>query len=95
MGSSIKDIRSQGGWEVIQCRHFSDKGGSSNADVRTLCCKTSDFLKVVVCPHEQGELSQSGNFADKGERVNFSRFCAHVFYGRPLNTRVEKASIFP
>jgi len=29
-------------------------------------------------------LSQCGYFADKGERANFSRFCADVFYGRPL-----------
>jgi len=27
--------------------------------------------------------SQSGHFVDKGGGVNFSRFCADVFYGRP------------
>jgi len=34
--------------------------------------KTSDFSKFLICPHGQG----------KG--VNFSRFCANVFYGRSL-----------
>jgi len=32
-GLSIKDVRSQG---FIQCGHFADKGGSSDADVCTL-----------------------------------------------------------
>jgi len=36
--------------------------------------KTSDFVKLIVCPHEQRV---------KGG-VNFSRFCANFFYGRPL-----------
>jgi len=40
-----------------------------------------DFSKFMVWPHGQGELSQCRHFAD---RVNFSRFCADVFYGRPL-----------
>jgi len=33
----------------------------------------------------QGGLSQSEQFADMGG-FNFSRFCADVFYGRPLST---------
>jgi len=39
----------------------------------------------MVCPHGQGGLSQCGHFEDKGG-VNFSRFCADVFYGRALTT---------
>jgi len=50
--------------------------------------KTSDFSKFMVCPHGQGEgeggLSQCVHFSDKEGGVNFSRFCADVFYGRPL-----------
>jgi len=38
----------------------------------------------MVCPHGQGGLSQCGHFADKGGGINFLRFCADVFYGRPL-----------
>jgi len=43
----------------------------------------SNFLKFMVCPHGQEVrgLSQCGHFADKEEGVNFSRFCANVFYG--------------
>jgi len=35
----------------------------------------------MVCLHGQGELSQCGPFADRGEGVNFSRFCADIFFG--------------
>jgi len=42
-----------------------------------------DFLKFRVCPHGQGGegVSHCGHFADK--RIDFSRFCADIFYGRP------------
>jgi len=45
--------------------------------------KTSDF-KFVVCPHGQREkgVEPVRTYADK--RVNFSRFFADIFYGRPL-----------
>jgi len=55
-------------------------GGSSDADVRTFRCKkTSDFS---VSARTRDGLSQCRHFADKG--VNFSLFCADVFYERPL-----------
>jgi len=38
----------------------------------------------MACPHGQGELNQCEHFADKGGGVNFFRFYADVFYGRPL-----------
>jgi len=43
-----------------------------------LVCKKFGFFKFMVCPHGQASrgLSQCGHFADKGEGVNFSRFCA-------------------
>jgi len=47
---------------------------------------TSDFSKYMVCLHGQGGLSQCGHFVDKRKGVNFLRFCADVFYGRPLNS---------
>jgi len=61
---------SQSGWR-----------GLSDADVRTFWCELS---KVMMCrmDKERGRLSQYGYFSDKW--VNFSRFCANVFYGRPL-----------
>jgi len=36
----------------------------------------------MVCPHRQGRLSQY-ILRTREERVNFSRFCADVFYGWP------------
>jgi len=80
-GLSIKDVRSQG--EFVQCGHFSDKGSFFKCErPHFLVQKSSNFSKFMVCPHGQRELSQCGHFSDKGgERVNFSRFCADVFYG--------------
>jgi len=45
--------------------------------------KTSDFSKFMVCPFGQRGLVHCGHFSDKMEGVNFLRFCADVFYGRP------------
>jgi len=70
---------------IVQCGHFAARGASSDADVRTFWSKNLRIFEILVCPHGQvgGGLSQCGHFADKG--VNFSRFCADVFYGRPLS----------
>jgi len=49
--------------------------------------KDSGFFEIYIVSARTigGEgLSLCGHFADKGERVNFSRFCADFFYGRPL-----------
>jgi len=46
--------------------------------------KTAEFSKFKVCPHRQGGLSQCRHFVDKEVGVNFLRFSADVFYGRPL-----------
>jgi len=54
--------------------------------------KTREFSKFMVCPHGQGWLSQCGHFSDKGG-VNFSRFCADVFYGRPLSKNCNEINI--
>jgi len=78
-GAVHKDVRSQGEG-FVQCSHFADKGGSLDADVYTFWYKkTSDFLKFMVCPYGQGD--------------NFPRFCADVFYGRPL-TIFNKPELF-
>jgi len=82
----MKDVRSQGGGR---------RGLSSAGILRTrqggffrcgrphfLVQNTSDFSKLMVCPHGQWRLSQCGNFSDNGS--NFSRFCADVLYGRLL-----------
>jgi len=55
--------------------------------------KNFGFFEIMVCPHGQaGEgvepvrtfFGQDGHFSDKKEGVNFLRFCADVFYARPL-----------
>jgi len=44
--------------------------------------------EIYVVSRTDGEerrgLSQCGHFSDRGEGVNFSRFCADVLYGRLL-----------
>jgi len=62
------------GREFVQCSHFADKGGSSDAVVHTCCCKNSRSSKFIVCPHGQG--CRGG--------VIFLRFCADVLYRWPL-----------
>jgi len=48
--------------------------------------KNTEFFEIYgVSAWTRGRgLNQCGHFSDKGEGVNFSRFCADVFYGRPL-----------
>jgi len=65
LGTSIKDVRSQGGCPV---RTFFGKGeffgcGHSHFLVQ----KNPDYSKFLVCPHGQGRsgLSQCGRCADK------------------------------
>jgi len=51
--------------------------------------KNFKFFEIYGVPAQTGErggLSQYGNFSDKGKGVNFSRFCADVFYGQPLTS---------
>jgi len=43
-GPSIKDVRSQG--EFVQFGHFANKGGSSDADVRTFWNKKHRIFKI-------------------------------------------------
>jgi len=69
-GPSIKDVRSQG-----EGGFSADKWGSSEADVRTFLCKTIGFFEIYGMPRRTRGLRQCGHFADKGEGVNFSRFC--------------------
>jgi len=54
---------------AVQC----GKGYSSDADVRTIWCKNFGIFEIY------GVSTRT-----RGEGVNFSRFCADVFYGRPI-----------
>jgi len=83
----IKDVRSQGGG-VVQCGHFTDKGSFICGRPHFLAKKNFGFFEIYgvsVRTRGEGGLSQCGHFSNKGGgEVNFSRFCADVFYGRPL-----------
>jgi len=59
-----------------------DKGGSSDADIRTFDAKNFEFSKFMVCSHGQRGFERVRTFFGQG--FNFSRFSADVFYGRPL-----------
>jgi len=66
-------------------------GGSSEADVRTFWWKKLQiFLNLWYFRTDKGKggrrgaLRQCGRFSDKGGGNQFSRFCADIFYGRPL-----------
>jgi len=70
----------------VQAFYGHERRGSSHADVHTFRLKkTPDFSKFMVCPHEQGGLSQCGHFAAKGERrVIFHDFVRTPFVDGPL-----------
>jgi len=83
-GPSIKDVRSQGGRGFCPVRILRTRGEWGffrRGRLHFLEQKTLDFSKFLVCPHGQGGFSQCGQGKRGG---NFSRFCANVFYGRPL-----------
>jgi len=82
LGPSIKDVRTQG---VVQC----GQGGRGFHQIRTSAlfdAKNFRFFEFMVCPHRQGRkgVEPVRTFCEQGRRVNFSRFCADVLYGRSL-----------
>jgi len=83
------DVRSQGERGFVQCGHFSDEGGSSDADVRTfLAQKNLGVFEIYVVSTRTGvgTVEPVRTFCGQGRRgVIFSRFCADVFFGRPLS----------
>jgi len=85
-GSSIKDVRSQGEG-VCPVRTFFGQGGREFLQMRTSAlfgAKNSRFLEIYGVSARIGRRVgvRCGHFTDKGERVNFLRFCADAFYGR-------------
>jgi len=77
---SIKDVRSHGG--LSNADSFQTRGGGySDADVRTFWWKNSGFFEIYGMSVRTRGVGQCG----QGRGMNFSRFCADVFYRRPLN----------
>jgi len=83
LGAVHKDVRSQKegrlssadkGWRVFfRCER-----------PRFLAQKTPDFSKFMVCPHRQGGGREGVEPVRTRGGVNFSWFCADVFYRQPL-----------
>jgi len=94
---SIKDICSQK--EFCPLWTFCRQGGWMgffNADVQIfLLQKTYNFSKIMVCPQGENRLRQCRRFSDKlGRGVNFWRFCADAFCGRPTRYFQNCSMIF-
>jgi len=96
-GLSLKDFRSPGGlssWNAFWTR--SREGGSSYADVRTFWYKKLRIFQnlwCVHCPHGKGGREGVEPVRTRGEMVNFLRFCADVFYGQALMTKIVKKHV--
>jgi len=73
----------------VQCGHFADKeGGSpSDADVRTFCTKNFGFFEIYGVFARTRGVEPVQTFCGQGGGVDFSRFCADVFYGQPLTIK--------
>jgi len=83
--------RPQSGWgEGLSVRTFVNKGGSSDAEVRTFWCKKSEFFKIsiVTARTRVEEVELVRKFYGQGGGVNFSQFCVNVFHGRLLKFQV-------
>jgi len=72
--------------EFVQCRHFAEKGCFRCGCPHFFMQKTWDISKFMVCPHgQEGKgVEPVLTFCGQGRGVNFFRFYADVFYGRPL-----------
>jgi len=66
------------------------RGCSSDVDICIFWHQNFGFFKIYGVPAQTRRLSQCEYFADKGG-VNFSRFCADVFYGRSLSLFCEES----
>jgi len=75
LGAVRKRHPQSGGKEGLSTADIADKGGSSDADVRTFWCKKLRIFRNLWCVR-----------MNKEGRGHFSRFCADVFDGRLLIT---------
>jgi len=70
---------------IVQCGLFRTRGVLQMWTSALFGAKIIWFSKFMVYPHRQGKgLSQSDILRTRGKGVSFSRFCADIFFGRPL-----------
>jgi len=73
--------------EVCPVRTFCVQGGFLKCGrPHFLVQKASDFSNYMVCPQEQGGVESMRTFCVQGGGGQFLRFCADVFYKRPLTS---------
>jgi len=72
-----------------------DKGDLRMRASALFLAKNFIFFEICgVSARTREGMSQCGHFVDKGES-SFSRFCADVFYGRPLSSfQCDLRSVF-
>jgi len=75
------------GWGLVKYGHFSDKGrGVLQKWMSALFgAKNFEFFEIYgMSAQARGvDRANADNLRTGGEGVNFSRFCAKAFYGRP------------
>jgi len=82
--------RPQSGRGFVQCGHFSEKGGGGFCKCGRPQCLVQknfgffEFFGVSARTRVEGGWASADILRTKG--VNFSRFCADVFYGRTLSS---------
>jgi len=87
---SIKDVRSQEGGAFVQCRHRTDKRGSSDADVCTFWCKTFGSFEIYGVSTDKG---RGLSIADKrGEGQFFAILCGRLLW-MALNQNFDKVKV--
>jgi len=80
-------VRSYQNEDNIELLTLIGQGGSSDADVSTFWCKKLRRFRNLQCVRtDKGEgVELVRTFCRRGrEGINFTRFCADIFYGRPL-----------
>jgi len=96
-GPSIKYVCSQREGDCPVRTFFGQEvEGSSNADVRIFWCKKHAIFQILWCVRTDKGVEPVRIFCGQGGGVTFSRFCANVFYGRPLTVKkfFEKKKMF-
>jgi len=78
-GSFIRDVRSQGGGEFVQCGYFADKGGSSDADVCTFWHKKLRIFLNLWCIRTDKGVEPVRTFCGQGGQF-FAILCGRLLW---------------
>jgi len=85
LGPSIKDVHSQEGGGLSSANILQTRGGSIQMRTSALFgAKNFGFFEIYGVSARARGVEPVRTFFGHGEGVNFSRFYADVFYGRPV-----------